>query len=566
MPKAATVSVGEVLALFDGPFSSVANGVAEARYALWLGSGISLDRVEGLKGLLVRALEYLHSRRAVDDASCKFARAMHEIVALSRRGAEASQNIEQRVAPAEWDFLGEVVSDLVGKYAQVLDVRVEGEPSDFLLWDAVDVRTTYASDAVEPDCEHLAVAWLALEGHAPEIPSANWDGLVEAAVQQLNPALEDLVQVCVQPGDLRGPSAKTRLLKYHGCAIRAAAEPDTYRHMLIHQKSQIARWPYNPDYTAMRNELVSLATRLPTLMIGLSAQDSDIQDVFAAAAAGMEWPWPSNPPACVFAEDVLGADQGTILRNVYRTAYESSAGEIDESALLRAFAKPLLVALVLHVLAAKLTALAELADTPHLSSVERNSVVEGLKAARDLLAAEADGDRREFIVRAAEGIGRTLSQFRGNDDSGPGHFQPLTGSPAHLLATDAHIPFGGLPELSMAVGLLGRGATEGIWELSTSDHGATLAVASPAGSARVAFVATPTAALKLEVNGVIDSGEGDVVVIHSGELVLPVARSPRAAPGRTGYMGARNVGMGPLLREADGLQDLEARFREESLL
>lgn len=41
-------------------------------------------------------------------------------------------------------------------------------------------------------------------------------------------------------------------------------------------------------------------------MIGLSAQDSDIKDLFSKAKNQMAWPWPSDPPAQMFADDALG--------------------------------------------------------------------------------------------------------------------------------------------------------------------------------------------------------------------------------------------------------------------
>jgi len=45
-----------------------------------------------------------------------------------------------------------------------------------------------------------------------------------------------------------------------------------------------------------------------------------------------------------------------------------------------------------------------------------------------------------------------------------------------------------------------------------------------------------------------------------------MARSPRAAPGRTGNAGLRNVGMADLLRSTDGVDDFICRFREEAAL
>jgi NAD-dependent SIR2 family protein deacetylase len=65
-------------------------------------------------------------------------------------------------------------------YASVLDIRVEGEADDYMLWNAVDVRTMFGSLA-DPDCEHLSIAMLVMEGAIADIASANWDGLIERA-------------------------------------------------------------------------------------------------------------------------------------------------------------------------------------------------------------------------------------------------------------------------------------------------------------------------------------------------------------------------------------------------
>jgi hypothetical protein len=53
-PSAATITVCQTLALLDGRFRAFAVGVAEDRYALWLGSGISFGRVDGLKQVVPR--------------------------------------------------------------------------------------------------------------------------------------------------------------------------------------------------------------------------------------------------------------------------------------------------------------------------------------------------------------------------------------------------------------------------------------------------------------------------------------------------------------------------------
>jgi hypothetical protein len=54
-----------------------------------------------------------------------------------------------------------------------------------VLWNGVNITATFADQALEPDVEHICIAILILEGVASEIASANWDGLVEKAVERL---------------------------------------------------------------------------------------------------------------------------------------------------------------------------------------------------------------------------------------------------------------------------------------------------------------------------------------------------------------------------------------------
>ena len=70
-PNAATITVPETLALLDGTFASVARGVAEDRYVLWLGSGISFGRVAGLRQVIARVLEFLRARTIPGDPAIK---------------------------------------------------------------------------------------------------------------------------------------------------------------------------------------------------------------------------------------------------------------------------------------------------------------------------------------------------------------------------------------------------------------------------------------------------------------------------------------------------------------
>jgi hypothetical protein len=106
---------------------------------------------------------------------------------------------------ADWKLLPTILDRLRNCYARLLDIRIDDEPADYLLWNAVDVPGTFADAGVEPDCEHLCIAILVIEGAIANIASANWDGLIESAVDELTDGATDILRVCVRPEDFREP-------------------------------------------------------------------------------------------------------------------------------------------------------------------------------------------------------------------------------------------------------------------------------------------------------------------------------------------------------------------------
>src|SRR5262249_9767947 len=146
------------------------------------------------------------------------------------------------------------------------------------------------------------------------------DGLLEAAAKELGLGTE-IFRICVTGLDFRGPATSARLLKFHGCALRAIENEAEYRPLLIARMNQIVTWAVNNAFAAMRDELVSVAARCRTLMIGMSGQDTNIQQIFHLARERTPWPWNDVPPAHVFAEDQLGEDHKRILQISYAHDY-----------------------------------------------------------------------------------------------------------------------------------------------------------------------------------------------------------------------------------------------------
>jgi hypothetical protein len=293
-PTATSITVLETLHKLDGEFAAMATAVENGEFALWVGSGIS-RRAPSLGGLIVRAIEHLRQRATDPATQAKFEPAF--LMALRMAGVDPAAARSHFVEPFEtWPDRAAIVELLWNKYSKLLDIRIQHEPNDYLLWTAVDIRDAFKGPA-PPACEHLCIAILILEGAVNEIASANWDGFIEAAVQRLGGGSGGNLQVVVDPGHLRDVSGKARLLKFHGCIIHATQDPGSYRKFLTASEAQVTDWLNNPDFVAMRNEVISTAANLKALMIGLSLQDNNLQGVFSSARRANAWPWPCAPRA-----------------------------------------------------------------------------------------------------------------------------------------------------------------------------------------------------------------------------------------------------------------------------
>jgi hypothetical protein len=563
---AATITVSQTLGLLDGPFSTFASGVAENRYALWLGSGISFGRVPGLRQVVPRVIEFLRSQIVDVDPACRFKKALDEALGLAQLSDDEKGRIDLTRPFQEWPDATAITDRLIGKYSHLLETLVEDEADDFVLWNGVDIVSTFADPAIEPDVEHICIAILILEGVSSDIASANWDGLVERAMETLTHGQMPL-DVCVRPEDLQELGQRARLFKFHGCAVKAGAAEATFRPYIVGRQSQIHGWVARPENALIVNWLINLIATKPTLMMGLSAQDANIQALFAAAEARMAWPWPSDRPSYVFSEDVIGVDQRGMLSNVYRTAYtHTTRQKIMDNALIRAYAKPLLVALVLHVLCSKLRRLIDLALVG-LGVADRQQLQGGVVTVRDQLGSAAEPDRLAFVRALVEQSSRAIMLFRdGYAPGAPRPYNPIAPMPIQQMAGDMNMLASGWREVAVATGILGVGVNDGLWTLDTVDASdptaGVIRVNSASSSAKVFFAANSLAALRLEHYGHLVDGD-EVILIHSSEIFPRLPRSPSSAPGRTGRLERREVSITELINETTTSTELVQRFREE---
>lgn len=127
-----------------------------------------------------------------------------------------------------WPQYDAIIARLWSKYSRVLDIRIGGKDADFILWEAIDIRQAFQNPA-PPAAEHLCIAVLILEGAVHAVASANWDGFIETAIERLSNGVPGVIQVVVDPDQLRGPAGRAKLLKFHGCILHATREPMTRR-------------------------------------------------------------------------------------------------------------------------------------------------------------------------------------------------------------------------------------------------------------------------------------------------------------------------------------------------
>jgi hypothetical protein len=565
LSTAATITVFDTLKLLDGRFAAFAQGVTEDRYALWLGSAISFDRLPGLKQLIETVLEHLRSRIDPLDTNCKYQAALESALVVAGITTAERTSCDFGIPFVDWPHADTLAQRLINQYSRLLQVEVTGEEDDYLLWEGVGVVATFADPGKTPDVEHLCIAILLLEGVFSEIASANWDGLIEKAVEELAENHATLT-VFIRPKDFQQPDGKANLYKFHGCAVKAGANEPEYRPYFTGSQAQINRWAQNNP--AMADRLQHLIVSRPTLMVGLSAQDPNIQNIFARAEASVHWPWPGDRPSYVFSTNSLGVDQKSLLQIVYRQSMTAAnRTDIADSAAFPAYAKPLLLGLTLHVLSQKLEKLIELAHLPPFSAADRELLREGITACRDQIAHGIGTDRFSFLKDFIALSCKALGMFRGGQVPGLlSRYLPLTGSVPQHFHGDTALLTSGLTEAAIAVAIIGLLVKDGKLRVTRADPGVfgsgAVGFESTVGAAKVFFTANSNVALRLQVNGLV-TDSSDTVVVHSLEIVTPLARSPRVPPGRTGRAGRRETSISAILAQATSVPELVQLFRME---
>lgn len=571
VPNALDISILETLALLDNDFAEFAAGVADDKYAVWLGAGISLSRLPGLEAVAEVVLEHLRGKSDPADPDCKYRRSLDRIIDLVGLTGDDWKAVDYAQPVAEWRDRLRIRKSLTGVYARMLDQHPQGENPDYLVWVAVDVVGRYADPAIRPGPEHLGLAALIAEGVASDTASANWDPLIERAVEYSAGSRSGLMQIRVLPDDVKDNTARARLYKFHGCAVLAGTDEDKYREKIVGRASQIHGWADKAENKVIANKLLDLAVSKATLMLGLSTQDTNIQSIFVVAQQNLPSVFPTHPPAVVLSENAVGADQLSLLQNFYKADYAAKAQTIEASALLRSYGQSLLPALWLYVFSAKLQAFLAI-GAPNLPASDVDQLKVALRDLRDAVASVAIPKKQEeFMLNLLPMVGRAVSLFRDGKvlPATAGVYTPLSIACVGKTIVDPNLPSSGLPQVAIAVALFAWGQSKGHWACSVGDpadiKSGTLRVTGAARSAEILFASNAQAASRLVAGGHA-AHDHDAIIVHSHEIPSVAARHPSAPPGRTLRRGRREISVASLAGTATSLDALLKTFKAEIAL
>ena len=571
MPAAWEISIVETLGLLDESLKEFAAGVADDRYAIWLGAGVSLEKLPGLKGVSEAILEHLRSKIDPGNPACAFRSCLNEVLALVALDQTQRAAINFSTPVATWGPIEQIKQQLVNCYAVMLDQFPATEAPDYLVWEGVKVADQYADPQTTPGAEHLGLAALIMEGVASDCASANWDDLIEKAVHIADGPNSSVLQVRVVPTDVQDNIRRARLYKFHGCAALAGQNEVVYRQRIVGRQSQIDGWAAKAENHVIAGKMLDLAVSKGTLMLGLSAQDANIQDVFVRARMQLPASFPTHPPAVVVSEDKIGVRQRTLLQNFYVNDYPTQSEAIHEASLVRSFAGALLPALWLHTICAKLSAFLDTAAAG-LSPGERDELRRGLQRLRDLGAGVATvGDHEAFMHAALSQLGRAIRLFHhGRNSTAPsGLYAPLTDTGVSRTLANPHLASTGLVELSLGLAIIGHGEQQGHWTCTmpeTDDpKSGVIEVDGLAGRSQVFFAGSAHAAAQMFAEGHV-SDDDDAIVVNSFAPPDRAARHPTSAPGRTGKVQLRELSISSISDGTDSLDTILQRFKMEAAI
>jgi len=518
--------------------------------------------------LVLKVLEFLRVRVDQQSGNCFYSEALERAFKIAVLTDEERGQVDLATNVVEWSIAKILQQRLSRQYAQFLNIDVEEEDDDLLVWEGIDVVGTYAAPDVQPSAEHFALAALVKEGMISELASANWDGLVEKAVEAISAGI-CAIDVCVKSEDLQEPQYRAKLLKFHGCAVRAALDENEYRQYIVGRQVQIDMWRDDPKNQGIVQHLVTTVMENPTLMLGLSAQDFNIRGIFTKAQNQLAWSWPGERPACVFSNNQIGEDQRALLGNVFRDHYSGQTrAVIQENVLIRSYASQLLPALLLYGLEKKLDRISTMLPVEIPASLQ-GWVKSSIRGLRDAIAASCDEDILEFVQSLMRKITKCKSlMIEGSLPEDAAKFEPITETAVRNIEDSQIMRNSGMPEASVAAAIIGAGSTAGLWQVgATPDDGlgTGMFTLSQGDRSTPLFVVTnANAEHQLFESGHIQETE-DAIVVHAQPIHDKMQRSPTRSFGRAAAKRIRRTSIRTLLDEVTSGEELTERFRMEAM-
>ena len=342
----------DAVACLRGQHQDLLSQILDSGFCLWLGSGVSRERFMPLGALLEHLLDQLHQRIRPSDPGCPYLSALRTI--LHDIGSATDVDPGAHIGTWEASTRLRIIKDLIGKYSDVFGVHIEDPGGSLeIWWDVLKLQEIYAEKKDGPDAEHRLTALLVEEGVFKELFTTNWDTLIEDAALEVRNGRSPILGVYVQPERMAAsPGERARLRKVHGCARSAVNDPTVFKDLFIVTKSHIQKWKEFQRWDPFRDELRVSLRKNPSLLVGISAQDWNLQLEILQAYMTQE---NSASVRLVFSGESLTHHQKVVLRGAHAAAvYQANAAKIDAQSLVQLYGKPLLGAIYVINLVEKL--------------------------------------------------------------------------------------------------------------------------------------------------------------------------------------------------------------------
>jgi SIR2-like domain len=559
-------SIRHALQTLQQEHPALLDEVSHGDRVFWVGSGVSRLQVPDLVDLIRKVLAFLRDSIVAGDAQDPHLAVLQRIIANYPALPPLGQE------PRDW-VIPEDLEALRDSYSAILSQRVANQPSDYLLWTAVDVRETYGSPAIAPGPEHQLLAMLVSEGVLSEIVSTNWDGLIERAVADGEPTgVGPVLAVFMSSDDFRDSRGDVALYKVHGCAVRARAS-EAYREYLVAQTRDIAVWSRSQLFRSVRTKVETLAQTRRTLVLGLSIQDYDLLASVAGATDVQPWPWDPSKPAYIFAEPLLKDGHRDMLDVVYEGLPPAQRESVESRSLFGTYSGPLLGALVLGVICAKLQMATDRLDIAPTTEATSKVLREGLQHLMEATASAA-GESLELLISLLHRGYSAIDQRFYEAATPPARdvFHPAYRGSVDDVAARQEVRHVQIPELASVLGLLGAGASRDFWRLglppADSDAQGSVVVWSrhPGRVSTVVLVRDAAAADRFKTTKSWRSGQESLVLVHaSGDRPRERTRGParRLGTRRAAQQLQREAWMTEVVSRATVTSDILDAFRAE---